>query len=212
MKQKLNEVYFVEQSDLDNSVKDDNGIMIIKGVILQRAESKNKNNRVYPRGILDREMNKLLPTAKSRSLFGELDHPEDRLQVYLKEGSHLITDMFWDPTDQNILRGDVEILKTPIGQLVEAYVKQKCRVGISSRGEGSLIKNQDYSIVDEDYECYTFDIVANQSTFGAILNEAIENGKLPNCNKFVDPILENYYKNFKKNQDLLFEQIEKILG
>lgn len=211
----LNEVTFVETEQLNKSVEISNdGIMTIRNVILSKTEEKNKNNRVYPKAIFERELNKLMPRINSRALRGELDHPEERLDVLLREGSHLITKAFWDPTMPTWIRGDIEILKTPLGGLIEVYIKQKSPVGISSRGEGSLLMKDDYYEVQSDFNLRTYDIVSDQSTAGAIIS-MLESTLIAERNKNktfnAEQILETYYKEFSKNQDLLYNQILKTL-
>lgn len=211
MAQILNEVYFVEQEQLSNKIQiSSDGIVSIKGVILSKTEEKNKNNRVYPKNIFEREINKLLPKIQGRMLRGELDHPEERLEVLLREGSHLITASYWDPQMPTWVRGDIEILKTPLGGLVEVYVKQRSPVGLSSRGEGSLVFQDGYHVVQEDFNLRTWDIVSDQSTMGAVLNESIASGMIV-LDKNTEPILEKYYKEYNENQEKLYEQIKGAL-
>ena len=145
-----------------------NGIVTIKG-ILQRADAKNQNGRVYPKEILMREAtvysNEFI---KQRRALGELDHPESTV-VNLRNVSHNITEMHWDGDD---LVGTIEILSTPSGNIVKELMKNGIRLGVSSRGVGSVRQMGENVVeVDEDFKLICFDIVSNPSTQGAFLNE-----------------------------------------
>ena len=99
----------VSREKIDESIKENNGRLVVKGV-LQRAESKNQNGRVYPREVLLREVEKYSGTnVRERRALGELDHPESSV-VNLNNASHNILEMHWDGDD---LLGTVEVLSTP---------------------------------------------------------------------------------------------------
>ena len=94
---------------INESLEDNNGRLIVNGV-LQRAEAENQNGRVYPRNILEREVEKYKGREiKENRAFGELDHPESSV-VELKNTSHIVRDVYWKGDD---VMGKVEILKTP---------------------------------------------------------------------------------------------------
>lgn len=121
-------------SRIMESVTQNPGRFIVEGV-LQRAEAKNQNGRVYPRQILEREVQryKQVEIAENRAL-GELDHPDSNI-VNLKNVSHNILDCYWNGDD---LYGKVEILDTPSGNILKNLFKAGVTVGISSRGMGSV--------------------------------------------------------------------------
>lgn len=152
------------------------GRLIVSGV-LQRANAKNQNGRVYPKNILEREVNRYLQNeiAQKRAL-GELDHPESSV-VNLRNVSHNILECGWDGDD---LVGKVEILPTPSGNILKELFKAGVTLGISSRGLGSvkpLYEGGEETVeVQPDFELITFDFVSNPSTHGAFLkptNESI---------------------------------------
>jgi hypothetical protein len=154
---------------LEEAVKSNpTGTLTIKA-ILQRADAENQNGRIYPREILNREVERYNDEfVKQRRAFGELDHPEATV-VELKNASHIVTEMHWEGTD---LIGTLEILTTPSGNIVRELLRNGCRIGISSRGVGSVIPtNGDKVMVDEDFNLICFDIVSNPSTHGAFLLE-----------------------------------------
>jgi hypothetical protein len=150
--------------------KNPDGVIKIKAV-LQRANAKNQNGRVYPREILEREAKSYLNefVAQRRAL-GELDHPDSPV-VNLRNVSHNVTEMHWEGDD---LVGTIEILTTPAGNIVKELMRNGIRLGISSRGMGSVKPLGEGTVaVDEDFKLICFDIVSNPSTNGAFLNESV---------------------------------------
>lgn len=179
MKQVLIDIlpFEFKKSSLNESYAD--GKMVVTGV-LQRADAKNQNGRVYPVDILKRESEKYMDNfVKQRRAMGELDHPESSV-VNLKNVSHNIIDMGWDGKD---LVGTVEILPTPSGNILKDLLKAGILLGISSRGLGSVKKDmrENADIVQDDFDLIAFDFVSNPSTQGAFMypqgkiNESVEN-------------------------------------
>ena len=134
---------------------------------MQVAGGTNGNGRIYPRQILEREVNKLKETSIAQgNAFGELDHPDSPL-VQLKNASHIIKDLWWEG---NNLMGRVEILNTPFGNIVSEILKAGYAVGISSRGTGSVTETEDGQvIVNDDFDLVTWDFVSNPSVQGAFM-------------------------------------------
>jgi hypothetical protein len=148
-----------------------NGTMRIAGVF-QRADMPNQNKRVYEKKLLVREMSRLDEAIKERRLMGELDHPTHDA-VKLGNVSHLVTRLEMRGTE---MYGEAEVLNTPCGQVAQALIKGGVKLGISSRGMGSLSERNDgTSLVNDDYKLVTFDLVADPSTKGAfpgLVNES----------------------------------------
>lgn len=147
--------------------------LMLRNVLLQRAEAKNQNGRVYPREVLNREagLYKENFVAQRRAL-GELDHPESPV-VNLKNVCCNVTDLWFDGPD---VRGNIEILSTPSGNIVRELIKNNIRLGVSSRGMGSVRPMGENTVeVQEDFSLICFDIVSNPSTQGAFINEQKEN-------------------------------------
>lgn len=176
----------VKSKQITESLKENNGKLIVKGV-LQRAEAKNQNGRVYPREVLVREAKKYTTTyIKERRAMGELDHPDSSV-VNLQNVSHNIKEMHWLGDD---LLGTVEVLGTPSGNILKELFKAGIKLGISSRGMGSVetIKEADEDgkqtvAVQPDFELIAFDFVSNPSTHGAFMrpvNEGVEQPKSEN--------------------------------
>jgi hypothetical protein len=140
--------------------------LMVEGVI-QRADSKNQNGRVYPKDILKREVEKYVqgPVAENRAL-GELDHPESMV-INLKNVSHNIKKLWWNGDD---LMGKIEVLPTPSGNILKELFVNKITVGISSRGMGSVQSLGEGTVeVQDDFELLCWDFVSTPSTQGAFM-------------------------------------------
>lgn len=175
--------------------------LILKNKILQRANTKNYNGRIYPYEVLMREVKKYSQLVDERRALGELDHP-DQAVVELKNVSHLITNINIDGDD---VRGDIEVLNTPAGRTLKEIISQKVKIGISSRGLGSLQQESNSDIVQDDFELITFDAVSSPSTQGAYL---VTEGLLKSVDKFNnlrsvlhDILKDSYFKD--KEESLL---------
>ena len=168
----------ITPTQIHESMEKNGGKLVVKGV-LQRAESKNQNGRIYPREVLLREVGKYLDTnVQERRALGELDHPESSV-VNLNNASHNIVEMHWDGDD---LLGTVEVLSTPAGNILKELFKSGIKLGISSRGLGSVEPvnekdGEDTVEVQPDFELIAFDFVSNPSTHGAFMrpvNESVQ--------------------------------------
>ena len=155
-----------DQRMLRESTSRPNMPFAVKG-ILQRKGKKNQNGRIYPDEILMREANKYAQNfIRDRRAMGELDHPESSV-VNLKNVSHTVTEMHWEGDD---LVGTVEVLTTPNGNILRELFRNGIKLGISSRGLGSLKKiSENSAIVGDDFELIAFDFVSNPSTQGAFM-------------------------------------------
>ena len=150
--------------------EDSSGRTMVKG-ILQRAGAENQNGRVYPKNILEREINKYQQLIKERRALGELDHPESSV-INLKNVSHNIREIHWDGDD---LLGTVEILPTPSGNILKELLKAGILLGISSRGMGSVEQRREGGVtVGDDFELIGWDFVSNPSTHGAFMTPVNE--------------------------------------
>jgi hypothetical protein len=166
----------VSREQINESISENDGRLVVKGV-LQRAEAKNQNGRVYPRDTLVREASKYakVQIAERRAL-GELDHPDSSV-VNLNNVSHNIVEMHWKGDD---LVGTVEVLGTPAGNILKELFKSGIKLGISSRGLGSVKEiredesEEDSVEVQPDFELIAFDFVSNPSTHGAFLSPVKE--------------------------------------
>ena len=172
---------------VNESIAKNSGKLIVTG-ILQRAEAKNQNGRIYPKDTLVREAKKYTDTfIKQHRALGELDHPESSV-VNLQNASHNITEMGW--SGDNLI-GTVEVLGTPSGNILKELFKAGIKLGISSRGLGSVetVAEDDdgkgdvpAQEVQPDFELIAFDFVSNPSTQGAFMfpmKESVNEARAP---------------------------------
>ena len=151
---------------LSEAIKRPSKNLIVEGLV-QRAEAKNQNGRVYPKEVLKREVDKYIkgPVAENRAL-GELDHPESSV-INLKNACHNIIDLWWDGDD---LMGKIEVLPTPSGNILKELFLNNITVGISSRGMGSVQPLGEGTVeVQDDFELLCWDFVSTPSTYGAFM-------------------------------------------
>ena len=172
----------VSREKINESISNNGGRLVVSGV-LQRAESKNQNGRVYQKEVLVREAKKYAQEfIKERRAMGELDHPDSSV-VNLQNVSHNVLEMSWKGND---LVGTVEVLSTPAGNILRELFKSGIKLGISSRGLGSIKNEAQGDEVQDDFELIGFDFVSNPSTHGAFLrpvNESVD--KSQKLNKWV---------------------------
>jgi len=177
IKQPLREYIAVNNNNIREAVAnfERSGEFIVKGV-LQRADAKNQNGRVYPRRVLEREVEKYITEfVNNNRALGELDHP-DHSTVELKNASHIITEMWWEKDE---IWGKVKILSTPAGDILKQLFLEGVSLGISSRGVGSIkeVYKEDTTYaaeVQDDFELIAFDFVSNPSTHGAFMKPVNE--------------------------------------
>jgi hypothetical protein len=172
------------------------GGFVVQGV-LQRAGAKNQNGRIYPKNILMRECQRYQREyIDQHRALGELDHPESSV-VNLNNVSHNVLKIWWDGDD---LKGAVQILDTPSGNILKSLFKAGITLGISSRGLGSVkeLRNEGVVEVQEDFELICWDFVSNPSTHGAFMrpmgmnestNKNIEQNKYARVNQLITSIL-----------------------
>jgi len=142
----------------------------IQGVFMQ-AEQKNRNGRVYKRGILENEVKRYNESfvRKNRAL-GELNHPQGPT-VNLDRVSHMIKDLKFEGND---CIGKAKLLDTPMGNIAKNLVKEGAQLGVSSRGMGSLEEKNGVNYVKDDFMLSAVDIVADPSAPNAFVNGIME--------------------------------------
>jgi len=134
---------------------------VIVKALLQRADSLNQNNRKYPKEILEREVENYRKSIVEGRACGELDHPESSI-VNLANVSHIVRDIWWENDD---VLGKVEILTTPKGKIALDLMGAGVKLGISSRGVGETVKDDEGNdVVDESFMLVAFDLVSEPST------------------------------------------------
>ena len=141
------------------------GVVYLTGRI-QTAGKKNGNGRIYPRKVLEKEIKNYQNVVRDNRATGELDHPEDSV-INLKNVSHIIVECWWQGED---VMGKIKVLDTPSGRILKDLINAGVKLGISSRGLGSV--NEDMSgnsVVAEDFQLICFDIVSEPSTPNAFV-------------------------------------------
>ena len=167
--------FSITTQQINESLDRNKGMLVVSGP-LQAAEKKNQNGRIYPKKVLEREAKNFSETniAERRAL-GELDHPESSV-VNLQNVSHNVRRIWWEGDN---LMGEVEVLSTPSGNILKELFKNGIKLGISSRGLGSVkeLKEQDGEEtveVQDDFELICWDFVSNPSTHGAFMAPLME--------------------------------------
>lgn len=164
---------------LNESIQIKENEPILVNCILQKWGVKNKNGRIYPKVVLVPEVSRYMELVEVNSAISEADHPESSV-VSLHNIAHSIKKMWWGTSEnQNVLYGTLEIITSPgyhkygvcsmIGDKICEYLKRGIRLGISSRGVGSLKEVAGENIVQGDFELICFDLVHSPSTPGAFL-------------------------------------------
>ena len=181
---------------------------ILINCILQKWGVKNKNGRIYPKDVLVPQVESYMELIKNNSAVSEADHPDSSV-ISLQNISHMITKMWWGTGNQeNVLFGELKLIVSPgfikygvvsvIGDKILLYLQNKIKIGISSRGVGSLKEVNGENIVQPDFELIGFDLVSTPSTPGAYLFPEKTNG-----------FGENYVK---KNGMYVNENTNKIVN
>jgi hypothetical protein len=183
-----------------NESATDKGLTKFKGKF-QEAEAVNKNKRIYPFGVLDENVKKLVPIVEARGLVGELDHPTDSI-IHFEKCSHVITKLWWEG---NNLMGEGEILNTPHGRILRSLLSDGVRVGISSRGVGNGRSDENgILVIGESYKLITFDAVADPSTHNAFQEKVV--GKKES---YTPAPSSEIHKNVAKNESSRIHNVNK---
>ena len=164
----IEDIEYITEDDDEGKKK-----VSIRGVFLQ-AEVKNRNGRIYPMPVLEKEVSRYNKEyiQKNRA-FGELGHP-DGPTVNLERVSHMITKL--TPDGKNFI-GEAKIMDTPYGKIVKNLINEGAKLGVSSRGMGSLEPRRGAQVVKDDFYLATAaDIVADPSAPNAFV-EGIMEGK-----------------------------------
>jgi len=173
------------------------GKPVIMTGILQKANTLNRNGRVYPLDILKRESKNYMELVEKNLATGELDHPETAV-VSLQNVSHKVVDMWWQDDE---LHGKVQITKsTPAGKTLLGLIQDGVTLGISSRGVGSVKRQGDQDIVQNDFELIAFDFVSSPSTPGAFM---FKEGRQIGLTPLSEATQKQVEKNYNQKLDYL---------
>ena len=152
--------------DMENGDKN----LYIKGIFMQ-AEKPNKNGRLYPRSVMENQVSKYQEQIGEKRSLGELGHPPSPT-INLDKVSHLITELKMDGND---VYGRAKILGTPMGNIAKNFIDEGVRLGVSSRGVGSLKERNGVNEVQNDFLLSTVDIVSDPSAPNAFVQGIMEN-------------------------------------
>ena len=155
---------------ITEATKDGGKKYVIEGIFMQ-AEQKNRNGRIYPKPIMEKALNKYVTeqVSKGRAV-GELNHPEGPT-VNLDKVSHKIESLDWKGND---VVGKATILETPMGQIVKGLLDGGVKLGVSTRGMGSLENRNGTMVVKPDFLLNAVDIVQDPSAPSAFVNGVME--------------------------------------
>lgn len=144
----------------------------IEGIFMQ-ADKNNKNGRLYPKRIMESEVNRYQELIKEKRSLGELGHPPNP-SVNLDKVSHLITSLRMEGSD---VIGRAKILDTPMGKIAQNFIVEGIGLGVSSRGLGSLKEKNGVNEVQDDFHLATVDIVSDPSAPDAFVQGIMENAE-----------------------------------
>ena len=178
----------------------------IEGIFMQ-SEKKNKNGRVYPLPVLEKEVNRYVKEyVEPKRAFGELGHP-DGPTVNLDRASHMITSL--KKEGKNFV-GRAKVLDTPNGKIVKCLIDEGARLGVSSRGMGTLKPDKKAQVVQDDFYLATAaDIVADPSAPNAFV-EGIMEGKewIWNNGILHEKYIERARDNIRKASSIELEEVK----
>lgn len=190
-------VFDYDHKQVQESIEKNDGKIIVRGVI-QRADTLNANGRVYPKGVLEREISNYQKLVEERRATGELDHADDPV-VNLKNVSHVITNL-WMEGDGTVM-GEVEVLdKLPMGKILRSLIESNIKVGISSRALGSVEHSTNGDMVQDDLHFICWDFVSEPSTPGAWM---MKEGK-----EYGPEIIEKVFK----REDLIWREANNVVN
>jgi hypothetical protein len=193
------------QSEIQVLTEEKNGQKnyFIKGVFME-SDTKNRNGRVYPNEIMEKEIGRYNNEyVKQNRAMGELGHPEGPT-VNLERVSHIIKNL---SVDGKQIVGEAKIMDTPYGKIVKNLIDEGAKLGVSSRGMGSLKEQDGVNVVQEDFMLAAVDVVADPSAPNAFVNGIMEGKEWIWDNGVLKPVvIENYKKIIKKTSSRRLEE------
>jgi len=165
----IKELNEFESQTIIESAEDGKKSYFIEGIFMQ-AEKQNKNGRIYKKGILESELNRYGKLIEEKRALGELGHP-DSPAINLHNVSHLITALKFEGND---IVGRAKIMDTPYGKIAKNFIDEGVKLGVSSRGMGSLKSENGINVVQPDFHLATVDIVADPSAHDAFVRGIME--------------------------------------
>lgn len=157
---------------LTESREDGKKNIYIEGIFMQ-ADKGNRNGRMYPLKVMENAVGQYQQLISEKRSLGELGHPPNP-QINLNQVSHLITDLRFEGTD---IYGKAKILDTPMGKIAKNFIEEGVRLGVSSRGLGSIVEKNGLNEVQDDFHLATVDIVADPSAPDAFVQGIMESAE-----------------------------------
>ena len=171
-----------------------NGGLMLSG-LMQMAETKNGNGRMYPQAILEREVKNYAKLVAENRALGELDHPDSSV-INLNNASHMVTKIWMEGKK---CMGKIRVLETPSGNILRSLVESGVQLGISSRGMGSVKESNGVTLVEDDFQLICFDMVSDPSTPGAfMMTEARERSNVFTRGDKINRALNDILYKFEK--------------
>lgn len=191
----------ISEVNVINESKSEGKEVFIEGIFMEIGK-KNRNGRIYPRHVIEREVNRYNENyVKASRAMGELNHPTQYTEVNLERASHLITEL---RIDGDKVLGRAKILNTPVGQIVKTLLADGVKLGVSSRGFGSTSRQNGADYIKDDFHLTTIDIVSDPSVAAALVNSLYES---------TNYIFENgiIREKTKLDEDKVLNQLETFL-
>lgn len=157
---------------LEEASEDGKKSLYIVGPFME-SNKKNKNGRMYPRNVVEKEVGRYQELIREKRSLGELGHPPNPT-INLNQVSHLITELKMNGEDAF---GKAKILGTPMGKIAENLIREGVRLGVSLRGVGSLKERNGINEVQDDFLLSTVDIVSDPSAPSAFVQGVMENAE-----------------------------------
>lgn len=189
----------------------------ITGIFMQ-AEQKNRNGRVYPKSVMEREVKAYQELIDARRSLGEMSHPTGP-QINPERVSHMITKLWFE--DNNIY-GKAKLLNTPMGTLAKNLVDDGVQLGVSTRGLGSVKQMREgYGLVQDDYRLNAVDIVTDPSGLDCWVNGILEgveylydekSGMYKVSEGYKSQLQSMTYSQIEEQKVDLFKQFLKAIG
>lgn len=207
----ITEIFEEDCEVITESSEDGKKNYFIEGIFMQ-GDVKNRNGRVYPSTILEKEMNRYNETfINTKRALGELGHP-DGPQINGDRVSHLITEMRRDGSN---FYGKAKILSTPMGEIVKTFIDEGVKVGVSTRGLGSVKPSKSGIMeVQNDFHLATVDVVTDPSGPDCFVNGIMENTEyyydITSGNWRVAEKLESVVKEVKKEYKQTTKKIDEL--
>lgn len=184
----------------------------IEGIFMQ-GDLKNRNGRVYPSAILEKEMKRYDDQfIKTKRALGELGHP-DGPQINGDRVSHLITEMKRDGSN---FIGKAKILGTPMGEIVKTFIDEGVKIGVSTRGLGSVKQKDGIMEVQNDFHLATVDVVTDPSGPNCFVNGIMENSEYyfdiatSSWKQGSAPLVEDAYEAAMKRLQMLEDTVRQL--